>query len=91
MGKYYFTYGSEGHPYVGGWTEITAPTMSKAIELFHALHPAEGGLPCAFIYPEEDFLRSRMSERGNFGHSCHERLTYELLTEGECRNAEAKT
>ena len=24
--KFYFTYGTDGQPFVGGWTEVEAPT-----------------------------------------------------------------
>lgn len=44
--KYYFTYGSDGHPYIGGWTEVEAPDAKMACMAFRAVHPDKGtGLP----------------------------------------------
>ena len=28
--KYYFTYGTDGQPFVGGWTEVEAPNVNLA-------------------------------------------------------------
>ena len=39
MSKFYFTYGSEGHPFVGGWTEVEAPDLGTACATFRAFHP----------------------------------------------------
>lgn len=78
MKKFYFTYGTEGHPYYGGWTEIEAPNRNSACALFRALHPdkTEGLLNCCDVYTEEAFRRTTMnSPDGNFGFHCHERIT----------------
>ena len=72
MKRYYFTYGSEGHPYVGGWTEIVAPDEDTARRIFAALHPAEGVLRCCDVYDEDRFNGTRMFLNGNFGARCHE-------------------
>ncbi len=79
MAKFYFTYGTDAaaHPFVGGWTEIEAPSITFACAAFRAKHPDKtpGVLNCAFVYPEEDFVKTAMnSERGNFGRRCHERI-----------------
>ena len=39
MPIFYFTYGSEGHPYYGGWTEVEAPDSNAACAAFRAYHP----------------------------------------------------
>lgn len=77
MPKFYFTYGTEGQPYYGGWTEISAPDIDIACALFRAVHPdrTEGYLNCSSIYPEKQFLKSVMAEKGNFGYFCHETIT----------------
>lgn len=84
MYKYYFTYGSEGHPFVGGWTEIEAPDMNSACSVFRMVHPNKSGdcLNCCSIYREDDFQRTTMAgPRGNIGAKCHEkiRLSVEVI------------
>jgi len=76
MAKFYFTYGMEGHPFVGGWTEVIAETRDIACELFRLYHPNKEGafLNCSWIYSEEEFRKSRMSTDGNFGQFCHETI-----------------
>ena len=34
--KYYFTYGTDGQPFVGGWTEVEAPNADIACAAFRA-------------------------------------------------------
>lgn len=77
MAKFYFTYGLEGQPFVGGWTEIIAPNCDIACDLFRAFHPdkIEGILNCAFWYTEENWQKTKMCKMGhNFGAKCHERI-----------------
>lgn len=76
METFYFTYGTEGQPFVGGWTEIEAPDKSSACALFRAYHPDRhaGHLRCASVYSEDSFFRTSMPEKGNFGARCHERI-----------------
>ena len=84
MNKYYFTYGSSGQPFVGGWTTVIAPTRRMACILFRYYHPdkTEGVLNCASVYDEDTFEMSEMYRDGNFGERCHEiiQLRHELLT-----------
>jgi hypothetical protein len=77
MARYYFTYGSEGQPFVGGWTEIEAPNGHAACAAFRAYHPdkTDGLLNCSSVYSEEEFKRSVMYEKGNFNARCHEVIT----------------
>lgn len=74
--KYYFTYGTSGQPFVGGWTVVYADSLKQAIGLFRLVHPdkTEGILNCADYYSEKDFIKTQMYERGNFGASTHETL-----------------
>lgn len=85
MELFYFTYGTEGQPFYGGWTEIEAPNEDAACALFRAVHPdkADGFLNCSSVYPEEWFKKSRMfGPEGNFGFRCHERITVTRVVNG---------
>lgn len=78
MPIFYFTYGSEGHPYYGGWTEVEAPDSNAACAAFRAYHPdqTKGLLNCSYVYDETSFRRTVMSgPAGNFGRRCHETIT----------------
>ena len=78
MPKFIYTYGSEGHPFVGGWTEIEAPDPESANAVFRAFHPDkyEGFLNCCSTYTEAGFQNASMSgPKGNCGHGCWERIT----------------
>lgn len=78
MSKFYFTYGSEGHPFVGGWTEVEAPDLGTACATFRAFHPDKtaGLLNCCSVYLEDDFKRTSMyGPAGNFGCRCLETIT----------------
>ena len=81
MPKFYFTYGTAGQPFVGGWTEVEAPDRHAACAAFRAYHPdkTEGLLNCSSGYNEDRFKRTEMHRSGNFGFRCHEiiRLTRE--------------
>jgi len=76
MKQYYFTYGTEGMDYVGGWTVVHAPDLNTACNLFMAVHPSgeNGCIKCAGIYKEEHFENTTMFREGNFGKSCVERI-----------------
>lgn len=39
MAKFYFTYGTDGQPFFGGWTEVEAPDAHAACAAFRAYHP----------------------------------------------------
>lgn len=77
MRKFYFTYGTEGQPYVGGWTEVEAPNYGAAVAVFRAYHPdkTEGLVNCSSIYDEDYFAKTDMHQEGNFGYRCHEVIT----------------
>lgn len=78
--KFYFTYGSDGHPFVGGWTEVEASDVHTACHLFRAVHPDKisGIMNCSCCYSQEQFNATRMGETGNFDQFCHERITHHL-------------
>ena len=80
MKRFYFTYGSEGQPFCGGWTEVIAPDIDTAIALFRAYHPDrwEGILNCAGAYSEERFRKTSMFANGNLGHRCWETITFSV-------------
>lgn len=77
MPKFYFTYGSDGHPFKGGWTEIEAPDVNTACAVFRAFYPDgyDGMGMCCSILSEDEFARTKFPERGNLGHRCHETIT----------------
>lgn len=77
MSKFYFTYGTDGQPFVGGWTEIEAPDVHAACAIFRAYHPdkMQGLLNCSSYYGEASFVNTVMAKEGNFGARCHERIT----------------
>lgn len=82
MAKFYFTYGTEGQPFYGGWTEVEAPNIRAASFAFRAFHPdkTEGLLNCSDVYGEEHFKRTSMyGPGGNFGHRCHETITLQRV------------
>ncbi len=75
MEKFYFTYGWEGHPFVGGWTEIIAGNRAEACAAFRIFHPdkIEGLLNCCSVYTDAEFKNTRMFALGNnLGACCHE-------------------
>lgn len=75
--KFYFTYGTEGQPYYGGWTEVEASDGRIACMAFRAYHPdkTEGILNCSSVYDEEYFKLTEMHSSDNFGYRCHETIT----------------
>lgn len=78
MANFYFTYGSEGHPFPGGWTVVEAPDARAACAAFRAYHPDRysGLLNCCEMYSEEGFRDTAMSgPGGNLGYRCHEKIT----------------
>lgn len=78
MPTFYFSYGSEGHPFYGGWTEVDAPDENTACAVFRAVHPDKinGMLNCCAVYSEKEFKRTCLAgPNGNFGRFCHERIT----------------
>ena len=85
MNKFFFTYGTSGQPFYGGWTEVVAPDYKTACALFRAVHPDKhkGLLNCSSVYTEEQFEKTLMTgPEGNFGHWCHERISVERFTGG---------
>lgn len=68
MKNYYFTYGTDGHPFVGGWTKIEAPNRQIAIDIFNSIHPKKSEfVNCSSIYDEEEFHKTSMWRNGNYG------------------------
>ncbi len=92
MPKFYFTYGTSGQPYYGGWTEVNAPDGPAACAAFRAYHPdkLEGFLNCASVYSTDQFLQSAMAgPSGNFGKRCHEIISIQRkVISGEDENGE---
>lgn len=84
MARFYFTYGTEGQPFYGGWSVVEAPDRSMADAAFRAYHSdkMKGFLNCSSVYDEALFQSTSMATAGNFGARCHEiiRLSREVLT-----------
>lgn len=75
MPRFFFTYGTDGYPYYGGWTEVYAPDGHAACAAFRAYHPdkIDDILNCASVYSEDQFLQTPMAgPKGNLGKRCHE-------------------
>ena len=76
MSTFYFTHGTEGQAYFGGWTEVIAENRQQAEAAFLAFHPLRNGfIPCASVYTEEEMKKTTMWEVGNFGYRCHETIS----------------
>lgn len=88
---FYFTYGSEGQPFRGGWTTVYAPDMATAIALFRVFHPdkEEGLLNCCMLYTAEKFLSTSMYRYANLGARLHERIDLHREVFTEEKNAAA--
>lgn len=74
---YYFTFGTCGQLFEGGWVRIQADTLREAQQKFVARYgdkawKAKGVLNYAFGYPEDRFMFTRMFRGGNFGKFEHE-------------------
>ena len=73
---FYFTYGSEQHDYIGGWSEVYAANREEAVSKFNSRHESkypEHKIPnCASIYDENEFKNTKMFKNGNFDARCHE-------------------
>ncbi|MGI6751109.1 MAG: hypothetical protein ACOX4U_00590 [Anaerovoracaceae bacterium] len=78
MNKYYFTFGSSGQIYDGGWVEIHADSLREAQEKFIERYGEKAYkhpkcLNYSWDYTEEEFKRTIMYEDGkNYGVGCHE-------------------
>lgn len=81
--NFYFTYGLEGQPFVGGWTVVKAPDMETAISIFKIVHPGGNLVPCAGIYCEDNFVKTKMYESGNFGARCVEEITLSITRKND--------
>ena len=76
--KFYFTYGSEGQPFPGGWTLIHAPDRKTAEQIFKAFHECRirDLLNCCCVYDEDEFKKTKAWTKGNLGHRCWEEISF---------------
>ena len=88
MSKFYFTFGTGGQPYAGGWTEVIADNRQKAVRAFRAYHPDKipGCLNCADVYSEKDFSAAGFLETGNFDAFCHETIILTVVKKNGSEN-----
>lgn len=75
--NYYFTFGSSGQIYKGGWVQIKASTLREAQEKFirhfeKKAYKSEGILSYASHYDQAEYEELEMFRTGNFGSRCHE-------------------
>lgn len=77
MARFYFTYGLDGQPFVGGWTMVCAPNGHAACAAFRVYHPdkIDGLLNCSSVYDESHFKNTEMCAEDNLGFRCHEVIT----------------
>ncbi len=82
--SYYFTYGTSGQPYKGGWTRIDAPDLKSACDIFRFYHPdrVDGFLNCSDVYTEDRFFETGMHKTGNFGKWEQEIITLNRMVIG---------
>lgn len=73
MPKFYFTYSSVGHPYIGGWTEIEAPNKMCAATIHGKLH----GFDNYEALYEERFFKKFLVVGKRLGYGCHEKIAYQ--------------
>ena len=75
MSKYYFTFGSAGQLYCGGWIIIHAKSDRDAREKFKKYYGVKGStreglMNFAFSYTEPEFQSTDMPTKGNMGEFC---------------------
>lgn len=78
---FYFTFGSSGQVFSGGWIKIRAKTLMEAQEKFHTRYgvkawkdedPWSRILAYCSHYNQEDFDTLEMFQTDNLGAKCHE-------------------
>lgn len=76
MAKFYFTYDKEGHPFVGGWTEVEAEEWGFALDVMQIYHPDKPGGAQNYrrAYGEKHFKETDEYKSGNHGNRCHEAI-----------------
>ena len=76
---FYFTYGlgdpeETGQDYQGGWTEVEAESVLKAVDIYKVFHPSVNSLlPCCGVGLTE-LQMGKMLTEGNGGKFCHDRI-----------------
>jgi len=82
MNKYYFTFGSAGQIYKGGWIIVHAHDYADAENKFFAYYGDRayvtgyhsGMFNYAFCYEELAFRKTSMEKTGNIGHYCWDEI-----------------
>ena len=72
MAKWYFTFGyNDG----GGWAEVSADDMEKAVSIFNLYHPMrDGRVACCAWYSADQFEKTNMFLNGNYGKRAVEHI-----------------
>lgn len=73
---YYFMYDSSGdYPFIGGWSEVDAPSYALACLLHNTIHPRrDGKLDCSSVVSQAGFVRNKYEEDGYCGGKCREHI-----------------
>lgn len=77
--KFYITYGNT-HLFVGGWSLVHADSKEEAIHKLYKNHPTLCAVHVpnyyvfSSIYNEEEFKKTGMKTKGNFGRFQHEEI-----------------
>lgn len=80
--KFYFTYGSSGMAYEGGWTEVEAPSKAIAVQAFTAFHRAVNGITGCWMAATSALRHAKKSpSRGSFSNPRTQRKEYTTWTE----------
>jgi hypothetical protein len=79
MNRFYFTFGLDRQIYRGGWVVIHANTLEEAQNKFvkrfaERAVDKKGYLCYAFSYRQDEFEKTKMHKKGNFGAYCHEEI-----------------
>lgn len=96
MNNYYFTFGSNdaNQPFRGGWVIVKAVSQIAAITIFNTYFPNRKNpqiCNCAVIYTENEFVRTQMYQKGNFGRRCHGIIGFKALKNKDGESNEKST
>lgn len=76
MDKFYITFGSEAHPYPGGWAVVYAADASEADAIVRKRYGLDknGAARYCGCYSEDRFNKTSMATAGNHGLFCQETI-----------------
>lgn len=89
--NFYFTFGSEGQAFKGGWLKVVAENIHQACQIFRAVCPDkyQGVLNCCDYYEEEAFKKTTMYKTNdNWGCGCHGTVSLNIDIQTNKKTAE---